>query len=347
MNLSCGIIGKPFSGKSTLFTLMTGEETGGKFGPVHGIAKVRDPRVDFLSSLYQPKKTTYATIEYIDVPGVAGAEGAENKMLEHVRNTESLLAVVGAFEEETEPDGIRREIQNIRDDLLLNDLILVENRLDKIKHQRNPQEKEEFVLFSRLHEALEANTPLRNLDLKEDELKTMRGFQFFTLKPVLFVVNIREEDIPRAEALETALRQGLGGEEATGVIALSALIEEEIMQLPPEDRGAFLTEMDITEPATEKVVRATYDLLGLISFFTTGEDEVKAWTIRKGTVARSAAGEIHSDIERGFIKAELVHYDDFTSLKDMKKIKEAGLMHLEGKEYIVRDGDIINFKFNV
>ena len=347
MNLSCGIIGKPFSGKSTLFTLMTGEETGGKFGPVHGIAKVKDSRVDFLSSLYQPKKTSYATIEYIDVPGMAGADGQENKMLEHVRNTESLLAVVGAFEEMTEPDKIRGEIQNIRDDLLLNDLILVENRLEKIKHQRNPQEKEEFGLFSRLHEALESNTPLRSLDLKDEELKTIKGFQFFTLKPVLFVVNIREEDIPRAEGLEDKLRQGFSGEEGTGVIALSALIEEEIMQLPPEDREAFLKEMNITEPATEKVVRATYDLLGLISFFTTGEDEVKAWTIRKGTVARAAAGEIHSDIERGFIKAELVHYDDFASLKDMKKVKEAGLMHLEGKEYIVRDGDIINFKFNV
>ncbi|MBN2726880.1 redox-regulated ATPase YchF [Candidatus Mcinerneyibacteriota bacterium] len=347
MNLSCGIIGKPFSGKSTLFTLMTGEEVGGKFGPVHGIAKVKDLRIDLLSRLYQPKKTTLATIEYIDVPGVVGVDGSENKMLEHVRNTDSLLAVVGAFEEKSEPDRIFVEIQNIRDDLLLNDLILVENRLEKIKHQRNPQEKEEFTLFSKLHEALEKNIPLRNLDLKEDEIKAIKGFQFFTLKPALFVINIREEDIPDAGLLEEKLRERLGAEEGAGVIALSVLIEEEIMQLPGEDREAFLQEMNISEPATEKVVRATYDLLGLISFFTTGEDEVKAWTIRKGTVARAAAGEIHSDIERGFIKAELVHYEDFVSMKDMKKLKEAGLIHLEGKDYIVRDGDIINFKFNV
>jgi len=347
MNLSCGIIGKPFSGKSTLFTLMTGEETGGKFGPVHGIAKVKDPRVDFLSRLYKPKKTSFATIEYIDVPGMKGTEKSENKMLEHVRNADSLLAVVGAFEEKTEVEKVLVEMQNVRDELLLNDLILVEKRLEKIKHQRNAQEKEEFALFSRLRESLEKNSPLRSLDLKEEERKTIKGFQFFTLKPVLFVINIREKDIPEAEGLEEKLTQGLKEEEGTGVIALSALIEEEIMQLPPEDREAFLKEMNIKEPATEKVVRATYDLLGLISFFTTGEDEVKAWTIRKGTVARSAAGEIHSDIERGFIKAELVHYEDFVSLQDMKKIKETGLMHLEGKEYIVRDGDIINFKFNV
>ncbi|HDS03008.1 MAG TPA: redox-regulated ATPase YchF [Firmicutes bacterium] len=347
MNLSCGIIGKPFSGKSTLFALMTGEDGGGKFGPVRGMAKVSDSRIDYLSSLYHPKKTTYASVEFIDVPGVSGSETGENKMLEHVRNTESLLAVIGAFEEEDCDASLQGEIQGILDELLLNDLILTENRLEKIKHQRNPQEKDEFVLFSRLHEALEENRPLRSLDLKEDEQKAIKGFQFFTLKPLMFVINIHEEAIPRAEAIENRLREKLANDAHTGVIALSALIEEEIMQLPEEERPAFLEEMGIGEPATEKVIRSIYSLLGLISFFTAGEDEVKAWTIRKGASARSAAGEIHSDIERGFIKAELVHYDDFAATPDMKKLKEAGLVRLEGKEYVVRDGDIINFKFNV
>ncbi len=351
MNLTCGIIGRPYCGKSTLFSLLTGERGHDPYGIVKGFASVRDPRIERLSEVYKPVKTTFAQVQYIDVPGIQDSQGrkGEAKILENVRNAHSLLAVINGFEKEkADPGEAVSAIKNLIDELLINDLILVENRLDKIKHKRTPEEKAEFILFEKLKELLESDVHLRDAALSPEEIKAVRGFQFYTLKPLIFVVNLHESSIPDSDAMVEAIKAQVQLHENSDVIALSAKIEEEIAMLPFEDRGLFMEDLDIIEPATEKVIRATYDLLGLISFFTAGEDEVKAWTIVRGTAAKQAAGEIHSDIERGFIKAELVSYEDFTASGcDMKKVRESGHLRLEGKEYTVVDGDIINYKFNV
>jgi len=347
VNLNCGIIGKQFSGKSTLFKLLTGEAGQDAFGPVHGVAQVRDPRLTELSGIFNPKKTTYAAVEYIDIPGLQDKHGnrSESKMLEHVKNADSLLAVINAFEQ-NETDIIT-EINDIMGDLIINDLIVIENRLVKLKHLRTPEEKVEFALFSRLKETLDAEKPLRLCDLKDEERKSIRGFQFYTLKPIIIVLNMSDDMYKKTDAIVETVKKSIAFDDGTAIIALSVKTEAEIMELPEADRSVFMEDAGLTESALQTVVRATYGLLDLIAFFTVGEDEVKAWTIGKTTPAKKAAGAIHSDIERGFIKAEVAAYTDFMSYKDMKALRDKGLLRLEGKDYTVKDGDIINFKFNV
>lgn len=348
MNLTCGILGKQLSGKSTLFALLTGEKGSDAFGPVNGVAFVKDARITALSDIFKPKKTSYATVHYTDIPGLQDRHGnrSESKILEHVKNTDSLLAVINGFENDT-PALMAQEIMDICGDLLINDLIVVENRLAKLKHLRTPEEKVEFALFERLKAVLDEDKPLRLAELKDEEKKAIRGFQFYTLKPIIFVLNLSDELYKNSAAITETCKKTVALDEGTAIISLSAKTEAEIMELPEEDRALFMEDAGLAESALNTVVKATYDLLNLASFFTVGEDEVKAWTIRKDTPAKRAAGEIHSDIERGFIKAEVASYEDFMKHKDLKALRDKGALRLEGKDYIVRDGDIINFKFNV
>lgn len=364
MPLNCGIVGLPMVGKTTIFNLLTGTgaETSnfysGKTGSNRGIAKIPDPRINFLSSVYKPRKTVYAELEVVDVPGlVRGAsegQGSGNAFLDGVRNTDALLHVVRAFanSEVLHVDGSidpLRDIETVNLELLLADLELVEKRLERIKSGKKikAEQQRELAFLERLRTALEAEQPVHSLDLDPEDQALVKNIGFLTDKPMLLVVNLDEEqaaagDYPGREQLRAETEK-----KGISLLEISAGIEAEIAELPEEEREEFMTDLGILEPGIARLARAIYDLLGLISFFTVGEDEVKAWTIKKGTTARKAAGKIHSDIERGFIRAETVRYDDFAAQGSMARVKEKGLFRLEGKEYVVEDGDIINFRFNV
>ncbi len=361
--MEIGIVGLPLSGKTTFFNLLTRSEaeTGfaaGKKKVNMGVSRVPDPRVDRLSAIWQPKKTTHATIRYVDVAGVekgAGNEGLPGEILGHLKNTDALLVVVRAFENDQvpHPDGSLdplRDLDNLAGEFLLSDLIIVENRLERVaKQMKGKVEKaleEERRVLERCREALEAERPLRALDLSPAEERTIRGFQFLTLKPLIIALNVGEEDVSRAEGLLAPVAERWTSD-SVATTHLCATIEQEISELGPEDARAFLEDLGLEGSATDRIIRTSYDLLGLISFFTMGEDECRAWTVRLGTRAPQAAGTIHTDLERGFIRAEVVRYDDFMKAGSLAACREKGLLHVEGKEYVVRDGDILNIRFNV
>jgi len=323
-----------------------------------GTAWVPDERIDFLSKLYKPKKTTYAQIELIDVPGlVQGAsqgQGVGNQFLDTIRKVDALVHVVRAFQSPDVPH-VEESIDPVRDwetvemELLFADLDLVEKRIERINTQKKKakESQAELPILQKCKEALENSIPISKLALEPEELQMLQNYNFFTMKPVIAVVNVDEEQFssgqyPGKEELEKIL-----SEKGILILEICALMEMEINRLSEEDRELFLAELGIKEPGINRLARTIYNKLNLISFFTSGEDEVKAWTIRMGTNAKKAAGKIHSDIERGFIRAEVVKYEDLHQLGSMAKVKEKGLFRLEGKEYIVQDGDIINFRFNV
>jgi hypothetical protein len=359
--MKAGIVGLASVGKSTLFQILTGAAApapGGRPEPRVGIAKVPDPRVRALAEIFNPRKTTLATIEYVDVPGVGKGEGPALVDLPALRGIDVLVHVVRAFENELAPHP-EGSIDPLRDarmlelELILADIGAVERRLEKleanIKKAQRPEDVAERTLFVKLKQALEAEKPLRELSLADDERRRLRHYSLLTEKPLLLVANLREGEMRSAQAAlaRTGLPEFVSRRPATGLCAVSAPIEAEIAQLPAEDARAFLEDLGLHEPGLDRVVRTSYDLLGLISFLTTGEDECRAWTVRRGTKAPQAAGEIHSDIERGFIRAEVVAFDDLIAAGSIAACRDRGTLRLEGKDYVVRDGDVINFRFNV
>ena len=358
--LRAALIGFPSSGKTTLFQLMTSARDAprGKGDVAIGISKVPDARLDVLTGMYNPKKRVPATVEFTDLiaPPRAGAQGLVD--VAAYKNADALVHVVRAFRDPAvaHPSGSvnpGRDAQAMEDELILADLGIAERRLERIekdlKKGKSAELEKERDLVSRCRTALEEGTPLRALGLTGDDHKRLSGFQFLSAKPLLLVINLDERDIPDvgADVHKAAAATGLTGflaHAATKAVAVCAKIELEIAQLEPADASVFLAELGLTESGLDRVIRTTYDLLGYMSFFTVGEDECRAWSIHRGTAAQLAAGEIHSDIQRGFIRAEVVSYDALTTRGSMQACKEHGEVRLEGKEYVVQDGDIINFR---
>jgi ribosome-binding ATPase len=344
--MKVGLIGHRGAGKTTIFNMLTGLQAQvGSFGgreEVHlGVIKVPDPRIDKLAQIYKPKKTTYAEIRFTDFPPNQGDENLKSNsaLVTQMREVDAIALVLRDFDGDAEP---LKELNDLLTEMILTDLTVVENRRIRLKKEKaRPQEE---GLLERCAKALENEQSLRNLDFSADEETLASGFAFLSRKPLLGIFNQGDEkagkqlDPPYQAELQ---RRGLVG------LALAGKVEMEIAQLDENDRMAFLKEIGIEEPARDRFIRITYALMNLVSFFTTGEDEVRAWTVTRGTAARQAAGKIHSDIERGFIRAEVVAYDDFIIHGSEAKCKEAGKLRLEGKDYVVKDGDIIHFRFAV
>ncbi|MDA8097249.1 MAG: redox-regulated ATPase YchF [Clostridia bacterium] len=359
--MQIGLVGLPLAGKTTFFNLLTGAscETGfAGTGEVHlGSAVVPDARIDFLSGLYKPRKTIYAQIQFKDIPGVRSDEGAASlavKLLDEVRGADALVQVVRAFDSDEvssvagEPSPYR-ELSDFAAELLLADMGAIENRIDRIKNARKmPKDAAaQLAVLERLLVALENEQPVSSVELSQAEQAIMAGQSFLTEKPLILAVNIDEDQMAAGDYPDRDKVRAYASERGIPVIEVCARIEMEISQLPAQDRADFITDLGLTESGVGRLAQAAYERLGLISFFTVGEDEVRAWTIRRGTIAKKAAGKVHSDIERGFIRAEVFHYEDLRELGNQVKVKEKGLFRLEGKEYVVKDGDIINFRFNV
>ncbi|HHY13075.1 MAG TPA: redox-regulated ATPase YchF [Thermoanaerobacterales bacterium] len=359
--MKIGIIGLTTSGKTTLFNLLTKSEiateafSSGKWEANIGMANVPDKRIDFLSDMFKPKKTTYAQIQFIDVPGLEKGGGADAAgFLEVIRQVDAVVHVVRAFENNLVPhsEGLvdpLRDIDVLTTELLFADLAVIENRLRRMeedKKLRKGKEKEIEVL-NKCKDILEDGKPISTAGLTESELDIIKSYSFISEKPMLIVVNLdegqfEEQNYPTKDELNKYAK-----DKNIPVIELSALLEMEIDKLEDEDKRLFMDELSIKEPGISLVARKIYDYLGLISFFTVGEDEVKSWSISKGTVAKKAAGVIHSDLERGFIRAETIAYDDLKESGSISAARGKGLFRLEGKEYLVQDGDIINIRFNI
>jgi GTP-binding protein YchF len=358
--LRAALIGFPSSGKTTLFQLMTSarEAPRGKGDVNIGISKVPDARLDVLTGMYNPKKRVPATIEFTDL--IAPRTGAQALVdVAGYKNADALVHVVRAFRDSSvaHPSGsvdAARDAQAMEDELILADLGVAERRVERLdkdlKKGRSAELEKERDLVQRCQASLENGRPLRALELSAEDLKRLRGFQFLSAKPLLLVINLDESDVSevgsdiRKAAEKTGLTAFLA-HAATRAVALCTRIELEIAQLEGDDARAFLADLGLSESGLDRVIRASYDLLGYMSFFTVGEDECRAWSIARGTTAQLAAGEIHTDIQRGFIRAEVVAYDALTSRGSMAHCREHGEVRLEGKEYVVQDGDVINFRF--
>lgn len=343
--MKVGLIGHRGAGKTTIFNMLTGLQAhvggfGGKEEVHLGVIKVPDARIDKLSAIFKPRKTTYAEIRFTDFPPSQEEDiKSNNALVAQMREVDAITLVLRDFEPGAYP---LKDLNALLTEMILADLAVVENRRARLKKEKaRPQEE---ALLERCAAALESEESLRNLEFTADEENLASGFGFLSRKPLLVIFNGSEDkagadlDARYQEELQRRKLQGL---------ALSGKVEMEIAQLDENDRAAFLKEIGIAEPARERFIRAAYALLDLISFFTSGEDEVRAWTITQGTVAKKAAGRIHSDIERGFIRAEVVAYDDFIVYGSDAKCREAGKLRLEGKDYVVKDGDIIHFRFAV
>ena len=352
--MKLGIIGLPQSGKTTIFNALTrgnkpvGQMAGGgRFEVNQAVVPVPDARVDKLSAMYKPKKTIYTQVNYADIAGLeegAGKSGFSGPLLNQLSTMDGFIHVVRAFESASVPHpsgsvNYKRDIVSLESDLLLNDMLAAERKVEKLKDEARKggvkdkalHAREEAV-FARIHECLSAEKPLRAIEFNAEEEKLLSSYQFLTRKPLLTVINIGDDDKePSVGELQIALRGRL---------------EMEIAQLSPEDAQAFLAEYGITEPSLNRMIKLSYDLLNLESFFTVGEDEVRAWTVKRGATAPEAAGEIHTDLQKGFIRAEVFSYDDLMTLGSVHEVKAKGKHRLEGKDYIVKDGDILNIRFS-
>ena len=357
--LRAGLIGFPSAGKTALFQLLTSvrdaPSRGGKAEANVGVARVPDERLDRLTALFNPRKRVPATVEFADIAGVGGKSSAQALLdVAPFRNADALLHVVRLFRDPTIPHPAgsvnpARDVRAMEDELILADLGVVERRLERlerdIKKTNTPELRREQEILVRCREALEAGRPLRALELGTEDAKRLRGFQFLSAKPLLLVLNLDEADLAQADdAVKLAGVEVFIAGAATRAVPICAKIELEIAQLDEADRQAFMADLGLKESGLDRVIRASYDLLGYISFFTVGEDECRAWSIPRDTAAVLAAGEIHSDISRGFIRAEVVRYEHLLARGSLAANREHGELRLEGKEYIVLDGDVINFR---
>jgi len=366
MALTAGIVGLPNVGKSTLFNAITKKNIlaanypFATIDPNVGMVVVPDKRLEFLENLYIPDRLIPTSFEFTDIAGlVKGAsngEGLGNKFLSHIREVDAICEVVRCFEDdniihvENNVDPIR-DIEIINVELILADLEIVETRLSKIgKKASMSKDKETLVeveLLNKVRECLIQNKAIRSLELDKEELKIMKPFNFLTAKPIIYMANVKEDDLLDNNNKYVKLVEEYASNENSKVITVCAKIESELSELNDDDKMDFLKDLGINESGLDKLINATYDLLGLATYFTVGKDEVKAWTFRKGMKAPECAGIIHSDFERGFIRAEVMSYDDLEKCGNENNVRAQGLMRLEGKDYIMKDGDICHFRFNV
>ena len=366
MSLTTGIVGLPNVGKSTLFNAITKQKIlsanypFATIEPNVGVVVVPDDRLDFLNELYKPASLVPTTFEFNDIAGlVKGAstgEGLGNKFLSHIREVDSIVEVVRCFEDsniihvENNIDPIR-DIETIEVELILADLEIVDNRLNKIGKKatmsKDKEIKKEAELLIKLKEALESNKCIRKLDLTEDETLIMKPYNLLTNKPIIYMANVAEDDIASETNKYVEQVKEYATKEGSEVIVVCAKVEEELSELNDDERKEFLNELGVSESGLDKLIKASYKLLGLETFFTAGSDECRAWTFRKGMKAPECAGIIHTDFQKGFIKAEVMSFTDLKACGNEKAVKEAGKMRLEGKDYLMQDGDICYFRFNV
>ncbi|MCJ7523340.1 MAG: redox-regulated ATPase YchF [Dehalococcoidia bacterium] len=366
--MEIGIVGLPLSGKTTVFnTLTKGEAQTGAYssadaGPNIGVVKVPDRRLEWLTELCKPRRTTTAEVTYIDIAaptgGLGKSEGPGGRYLSQLSNVDALVHVVRAFEDERVPhtEGSidpERDIVTMNLELAFSDIGIIQRRLERLKDRlkgAKPQERgqisREQTLLDKIKAALESDIPVCEQKLPEQERKAIENFQFLTAKPMLLLLNIGEERIPESDALEKGFRQRYGRENC-GVTVLCGRIEMELTQLNDEEALEFRSSLGLWESGLDRMIRLSYSILGLISFFTIGSDEVKAWTVRHNTTVQRAAGKVHSDLERGFIRAEVIGFDDLDRCGGMAEARKQGLLRLEGKNYIVKDGDVVTVLFNV
>ena len=365
MALTAGIVGLPNVGKSTLFNAITkagalaANYPFATIDPNVGIVEVPDTRLNKLTEMVEPKKTIPTTFEFTDIAGIVkGAskgEGLGNKFLSHIREVDAICQVVRAFDDENVTHVAGRvnpldDIEVINMELVLADLESVEKRLpriEKMARQKDKTAEMEFRILSRIKEALEEGNPVRSLDFNEEDQKYVNQAQLLTSKKMLYIANVGEDEIGDDENDKVKTIREYAAKEESEVIVISAKIEEEIATLDDEDKEMFLEDLGIEEPGLDRLIRTTYDLLGLSTYFTAGVQEVRAWTFRQGMTAPQCAGIIHTDFERGFIRAEVTSYDDYVEHGGEQGAKEAGKQRLEGKDYIMQDGDIVHFRFNV
>ena len=352
--MKLGIIGLPQSGKTTIFNALTRGNTpttasAGRIEIHTAVVDVPDPRVDKLSAMFKPKKTIYAKVTYADIAGLetgAAKTGISGQLLNQLAQMDGFILVVRAFADDNVPHpagsvDAKRDVDTMLSELLLNDLIAVERKLERLTEERKKGgtdkvvNERQTVLFTRLHEALNSNTPLRKLEFNNEESHELSSFGLLSRKPILTVFNLGEGQSAPSMQLDHPS------------VALMGKLEMEIVQLSADDAEVFMKEYGIEELSLGRMIKLSYDLLQLQSFFTVGEDEVRAWTTRRGASAVEAAGEIHTDIQRGFVRAEVVAYDDLISLGGMNEAKTKGKLRLEGKEYLVKDGDIMHIRFNI
>jgi GTP-binding protein YchF len=345
--MKVGLTGFPGSGKTTVFAALTGLRAApGERRPQIGTIKVPDARIDALAKIHSPKKTTLAEVTFVDFPPPVNATKKavlDQEMVTALRDADALVQVVRGFPDVTGAAATPADdVQAFSTELALADLGQVEKKVERMRKEKGNER--ELALFERLQQILEEGKPLRTAGLTADDQNLLAGYAFLSLRPLLVVVNVPESDVAKPVPEEVAAAAREGGAEA---LVLSAAVEAEVAELDAGDREAFLADLGLTESARDRFIRASYGLLDLISFLTAGEDECRAWPIRRGTAARKAAGRIHSDIERGFIRAEVMAFDDFTRLGSEAKCREAGKLRLEGKDYVVQDGDIVHFRFAV
>ncbi|HYI97544.1 MAG TPA: redox-regulated ATPase YchF [Bryobacteraceae bacterium] len=352
--MKTAIVGLPMVGKTSLFTILTGVHESTRVGQMEarvGITKVPDTRLEALAELFQPPKVTYATVEYLDFPAISKEALRNPGYLASMRNVDALAQVLRVFEDESVPhehgsvDPIR-DSQDLETELVLSDLVVVEKRLERLEKDRkkikDPSLDREYDLLVKAKEMLENNEPLRTMELAADDEKRIRGFQFLSQKPMLYVLNLGEEDAAKLKEREQEFRSGpLGNRPQTAITAICGKIEAELAELGPEEAAELLSSYGLQDSGMQRLISATYSLLGLMSFLTAGDTECRAWTVPIGSKAPQAAGAIHSDFEQKFIRAETVNWKDLVDNKGYPGVRDKGILRLEGKEYIVKDGDVL------
>ena len=355
--MQTGIIGLPQVGKTSLFKILTHVHLDAKaaHAPTHiGVARVPDERLDKLAALYKPKKTTHATIEYVDVGGIVKDRARDSALFTQLREVEALAHVVRVFDDPSVPHPAGsidplRDVQNLELELMLTDLDQITRRIERLekdlKKKKDPVLEHELALLTRCRAAIEAEKPLRELEFHTEDQKILTSFMFLSRRPMLYVLNLGDEEVAELDqAVEKHSLGALAARPNTAVVPVCGRIEAELADLEDAEAAELLAAYGLKEPGLDRLIHATYRLLGLISFFTTGEPEVRAWTIRRGTTAVKAAGTVHSDFERGFIKAEVVRWDDLLAAGSLGHAREHGKVKLEGKEYVVEEGDVILFR---